>query len=142
MTGKTFSYSEHSDYSYSCSRGPGQYKVNKDFYNYGIASPDSIFPIALEDLFLPGSGYREKINTLLLRKIAMLEDLELDCSEQSRYIDMVEQRFIITSSGINFYLNTDMNGSYSDEGNEIELYIPFSSLKTILKKNGIVAGVQ
>ena len=142
MTGKTFSYSEKSEFSSICSRGPGYSEVSREFYNYGIYSPDSIFPIMLEDLFLPGSGYQEKINSLLLKEIAKLEDLELDCSDQSRYIEMVEQRFTLASKGIKFFLNTDMNPSYYDESNEIELYIPFSSLKTILKKNGIIAGVQ
>jgi len=142
ITGSTFSYSVLDEFNASCSRGAGTYEASRTYFNFGIASADSVFPIALEDIFEPESNYREKLNALLLRKIADLENVELDCSNPEAYIDMVENRFSLSSKGITFYLNPDGDSRNYDSESEIELFIPYTSLTSVRKKTGIMPAVK
>jgi antitoxin component YwqK of YwqJK toxin-antitoxin module len=140
ITSGTVSYSEFTDHSEGCNHGPGYGSSGKEYYNYGFTTGDSVFPITLDSLFEPSVNYRARLNELLIRKIAKLEDVELNCSDQDHYIDFLEDEFSIRPKGITFYLNPSADGSYYEESNEVELFIPFSSLTTVLRKNGILGG--
>ncbi len=115
----------------------GEHKMT--FINLGFTENDSINFLKLGDLFTDYIDYKVVLNRLLVEQIAEMEDLGMDCSNEANFINLVEDRFLISKEYLLFYLNTD--SVEDDDLSNVIIQIPLNQLSAIIKKDGLLANL-
>jgi folate-binding Fe-S cluster repair protein YgfZ len=66
--------------------------------------------LQINDLLQIQGEKRWKFNELLTRKIKALKDEEIDCSNTSAFVAQVENRFMLTKTGVDFCFDSQKQG--------------------------------
>jgi WG containing repeat len=68
--------------------------------------------LEIHDLFNFSSPKRQAFNLLLTQKIKALKDAFINCSDPSNFLGQVENSFMTTKNGIDFYFNSTKSSKY------------------------------
>lgn len=123
---KYFSIIEEEAYSY------GYTDYSYVFYNYRIENKKAV-PIQLDYFFT--LGYRDKLNAMLLEEIRKRDDIELDCNNPEALLELIQDNFTVSDEGIFFYFDIPSREDYEKSFNYAEVYLPFTSLTGILRRD-------
>jgi hypothetical protein len=66
--------------------------------------------LQINDLLNIQGEKRWLMNDLITKKVKALKDQQIDCSNASAFITTVENRFMLTKEGVNFYFNSTSGG--------------------------------
>jgi hypothetical protein len=80
------------------------FKRERSFYNYYL-NYGTWKALILNDLLNIQGDKRIQINNLLIQKIKLLKDAQIDCSNPSAFINQVENKWQGTREGINLYFD-------------------------------------
>lgn len=140
ITDKTFSYGIiSSDFHYSQGGGGGRTDYEKSFYNMGITDDDSIYDLSSSNIYDTETNYSEKMNQVLVNLISSIEDIELDCRDKDSYFEYLKEKYMITSSGLRFYLEGEHEIYEGTFAEEYFVTVPYSLIKDIINPKGPLA---
>jgi len=129
---KTFAIDRIEEEYYSPPRGMGYVHYSHQLYNYAYRS-DSLIQLSLKDLFI--RGYAPILNNAIMKGMRTIDDPDIDCTNPEQYLENLENSFVITSAGIVFYLSSQD----SEDEEALELLIPYSAIKGIINKKGVLS---
>ncbi len=87
--------------------------------------------IGLKDVLDLNASNMNYFTQLFSKKLSLLKDVDMDCSNPNTYLEWVEKVFIVLETGIQFHISREIG---DDSTPPIRLKMSWAELKPILKK--------
>jgi hypothetical protein len=89
--------------------------------------------LEINDLLQIQGEKRWQMNDLITKKVKALKDQQIDCSNVEAFIKTVENRWMLTKSGIDFCFDSTGDNGVFDGGNFVVVSLTWSELAPFLK---------